>query len=72
MKTCHKDTHLCQLLESHGTFSISALLDFLHELRLRATTVTLDLRETSFFFQLLSITLQKFNAVYFANIFVIN
>ena len=37
------------IIESHGTFSKSAL-DFLLELGLRATTVTLDPRETSFLF----------------------
>ena len=34
---------------SHRTFGKSAL-DFIYELGLRATTVTLDSRETSFFF----------------------
>ena len=40
-------------IESHGTFGKSA--SDLHELGLRATTVTLDPRETSFLFQHLSI-----------------
>ena len=53
-------------IESHETFSESAL-DFLHELRLHATTVTLDPRETSFLFQHLSIAIQRFNATCFAN-----
>ena len=55
----------------HGALSKSAL-DFLHELELCATTVTLDPRETSFVFQHLSIALQRFNAVCFPNTFIIN
>ena len=58
-------------IKSYGTFSQSAL-DFLHELGLGATTVTLDPGETSFPFQQLSIATQRFNAVCFANIFFIN
>ena len=73
MMTCRKNTHLCMpiAIESHGTFSKSAL-DFLHELGLRATTVTLDPRDTSFLFQHLFIAIQRFNTVCFANTFVIN
>ena len=55
-------------MESRETFSKS-VLDFLHELRLRATTVKLDSRETGFRFQNLSIAIQRFNAVCFANTF---
>ena len=58
-------------IEPHGTFKKSAL-DILHELRLRATTVTLDPRNTSFLCQLLSIVIQKFIVACFANSFVIN
>ena len=36
------------VIESHGTFSKSAL-DFLHKLGFRATTVSLDLRQTIVF-----------------------
>ena len=57
-------------MKSHGTSSKSAL-NFLHELGLGATTVTLDPRKTSLLFQNLSITIQKFNAVCFANTFFI-
>ena len=58
-------------MESRETCSKS-VLDFLHELRLRATTVKLDFRETGFRFQNLSIAIQRFNAVCFANTFFIN
>ena len=58
-------------IESHGTFSKS-VLDFLHELGLRATTVTLEPRETSFLFQHLSFAIHRFIAVCFAKTFVIN
>ena len=51
-------------IESHGTFSKSAL-NFLHELELCATTVTLDPRETSFLFQHLSIVIQRFKCCLF-------
>ena len=57
-------------IELHGTFSKSAL-DLLNELGLHATAGTLDPGETSFLFQHLSIAIQRFNAVYFTNIFVI-
>ena len=52
-------------------FSESAS-DFSHELGLRIRTATLEPRETSFLFQHLSIAIQRFNAVCFANIFVFN
>ena len=56
------------VIESHGTFSKSSL-DFLQELGLRATTVTLDPRETRIFFQHKSIAIQRFNAVCLLAIF---
>ena len=58
-------------IELHRTFSKSAL-DFLQEVGLHTTPVTLNPRETSFLFQHLSIAIQRFNAVCFANTFVIN
>ena len=57
--------------ESHRTSSKFAT-DFLHELGLRATTVTLDPRGTSFLCHHLFIAIRRFNAVSFANTFAIN
>ena len=58
-------------IEFHRVFSKSAS-DFFHELELRATTVTLEVRGTSFLYQHLSIAIQRFNAACFANTFFIN
>ena len=53
-------------IESDRTFSKPAL-DLLHELGLRATTVTSEHSETSYLIQHLFIVIQRFVAVCFAN-----
>jgi hypothetical protein len=49
-------------IESHGAYSKSAL-SFLSDLGRRITAVTMDVRETSFLYQRLSIAVQRFNAI---------
>jgi len=55
-------------LETLGPFDPSASL-FLSQLGKRLTSVTGDPRETSFLFQRLSVTLQRFNCVAFNDSF---
>ena len=53
-------------MESFGPISTEALT-FLSELGCRISVVTGDMRETTFLFQCLSITIQRFNCILFKN-----
>src|SRR6218665_2173846 len=53
-------------LESSGAWS-SEGLDFVLELRRRLTDTTLDILETSYFFQRLSVAVQRGNAICFTS-----
>ena len=54
---CHKDTHLCLYRHRVAWDICKSALDFLHELGLRTTAVTLDPIKTSCLFQHLSLAM---------------
>ena len=56
------------VIESHGQLSNNAI-SFLSDLGRRITISTSDVTETSFLFQRISVTLQRFNAACIADTF---
>ena len=55
--------------ETLGPINVKGV-EFLQELGFRLAAISDDNRQTSFFLQLISITLQRFNAITFADTFV--
>ena len=55
--------------ETLGPINVKGV-EFLHELRRRLAAISYDNRQTSFLFQRISITLQRFNTITFADTFV--